>query len=105
MNSLAIGSLILLYILLQNAAGAYVQTQNFEPPTIPGCPAESNLTECQDVGQTSFLSAILSVSVNGIEGAPAQFNDFWLFVNVFLLIFAILLIVGWFVGLPFGGAS
>lgn len=105
MNALGIGGLIILYLLLANAVAAYVETQAAPANVVPGCEQGQNFTACNDVGTADFVDAVLDVSVTGINGAPDDFNGFWLFINLFLLILATLLIVSYFVGLPFGGSA
>lgn len=106
MNALTTGALIILYLLISQSIAAYVESQtdpdfNFDD----GCGVTDNSTTCQDVSEDTFLDAVLSVTVNGFNGAWEWFNLLWVAVNVFLLSLAIILIVSYFIGLVFGGAS
>ena len=106
MNALTTGGLIILYLLLVNAFAAYIQEE-----TVPSFAEQvcsnggENTTVCRDSSETSFVSTVLDVSVSGIDGAPVWFNGFWVGINAFLLVLAIILIVSFFIGLFFGGAA
>lgn len=106
MNALTIGALIFLYLLVSNATTAFIVAETTPSfATNDDCTTDQNATVCRGVSETSFVEAILDVSVGEIDGAPDWFNGLWLGVNIFLLTMAIILIVGWFVGVFFGGAS
>lgn len=105
MNALNIGLLIILFLFLSNITAAYVVSQTTPIPTIPSCDSGDNITTCNDIGEAGIFSTFATVSVSGIPGAPTQFNQVWVFINVFLLILAILLMATFFIGLPFGGSG
>lgn len=105
MNALTTGALIFLYLLLANAIAAYIQQETVPTTVFNSCTTNDNITVCQDIGETSFVSTLLDVSVSGINDADPVFNGFWILINSLLLVLAGVLVVGWFVGLFFGGAS
>lgn len=37
---------------------------------LAGCSNEDNLTECEDVSKTAFLSALLAVTISGFSDVP-----------------------------------
>lgn len=101
-GSFLAGALIVLFVILANVIGAYVNTQVIEPFTVPGCQSQ-NASECQDVGQESFAESVSQTTVNGIEGAPDFVNDLWLLISVFMLIVGIFMVILGIIGLVFGG--
>lgn len=109
MNAFTTGALIILYLLLSNAMAAYIESQTVPDENTGECDninlSGQNTTECQASSGPTFTERVLSVSVTGVNGAPDWFNGFWLVLNVFLLSVAVILIIAYFVGLFFGGAS
>lgn len=105
MNSLTTGILLLLYLVLSNGIAVFIEQETSPPEFITGCNVNDNLTTCDEFHKTSLLEDIFEVSVGNLSQAPDWVQDFWLLINVTLLTLAIALIVSFFIGLVFGGAS
>ena len=106
MNALTTGGLIILYLLLVNSiAAVIVSGTNPDFVVAEGCESTHNTTECREISEASFVESVLGVSVQGITENQDIVNGLWVGVNVFLLTLAIILIVSYFIGLVFGGAS
>lgn len=107
MNALTTGGIIILYLLVSQSAVAYVIDQTTPDFGLEGsgCSIQDNATVCRDISEATFVEKVLSVSVEGIPGAPEDFNAFWVSIHVFLLVLAVILIVSFFIGLFFGGAG
>lgn len=109
MNSFMVGSLIILYFLVSQAAAAYIQTQTTSDFQVGDCETiivdGNNQTTCQGVDGPSFIETVLEVSTTGIDGAWDVFNQFWIGIHAIILAIGISLIIGWLFGLLFGGAN
>lgn len=82
------GVLLVLVVLVINTVAAMIQNDTATGPTIAGCNSSNNATTCANVGKTTFLASLLTVTVSGISGAPLLYNV------LHVLIFGILLIAG-----------
>lgn len=109
MNAFTVGSLIILYFLLSQSVVAYIQTETIQDFEVGDCETivvdGNNQTTCEGTDGPSFIASVRDVSTTGIDGAPAAFNNIWVGIHTLLLVLGIALIVGWLLGLFFGGAS
>lgn len=97
--------LILLYLVLSNGIAVFIETETAPDVFVEGCNVGDNITSCEEFQETTLLESIFAVSVGNLSGAPVWMQDFWLLINVTLLTLAVALIVSFFIGVLFGGAS
>lgn len=91
----------MLFVLVANIVAAFIEAgiENWETPTtaesseFSDCSDSATLEDCDNVGKTSFFSALADVSFTGFDDAPAIVNAVWLTIMGLLLSTAILLIV------------
>lgn len=107
MNALTTGGLIFLYLLVSQSMAAYIESQTAPDFTVGDCHINvtNNTTVCETISGPTFIDSLQTVTITGLNGAPEVFNGFWIGIHVFLLALATALVLGWFVGLFFGGAS
>lgn len=87
------GVLIVLFLLVANIVMAVIQTGAASASEFSNCSNSSTYEECDNVGKTTFFSALADVSFTGFSGAPDWLNAIWLTTMGLLLSAAILLIV------------
>lgn len=107
MNALTTGALIFLSIILSESIAAFVQFQTAPDFTVGECHINvtNNETVCETESGPTFVDSLLDVTVSGLNGAPDWVNGLWIGIHGFALVLAAALVVGWIVGLIFGGAS
>lgn len=107
MNAFTTGALIILYLVLSQGIAGFIVSQTEPDFEVGECHVNlvNNETVCESVAGPTFIEAVQDVAVSGINGAPSWFNAFWVLFHAFLLVMALILIVAYFVGLIFGGAS
>lgn len=87
------GVLIILFLLVVNIVVAFVDSGVATSSNFSDCSEEATYEDCDNVGKTSFFSALADVSFTGFTGAPVVVNALWLTMMGLLLSTAILLIV------------
>lgn len=98
------GVLIVLFILVANILGAFIQsgitnwdTGTAESSEFANCSDAGEFEDCDNVGKTTFFHTLADVTFSGFDGAPVIVNALWLTTMGLLLTTAILLIVVSFV--------
>jgi hypothetical protein len=87
------GVLIVLFLLIVNIVVAFIESGVASSSSFSSCDSEGTYEDCDNVGKTSFFSALADVSFTGFTGAPDIVNAIWLTMMGLLLSTAILLIV------------
>jgi len=98
MSRLMTGVLLVLTFVCINVLVALAQDLDATTPTVTSCTgSEETYDDCEQVGKTSFLGAILRTTVSGIPGLPGVFNAIYVLIGGILLVTGVLLIVVAFV--------
>lgn len=87
------GVLIILFLLIVNILIAFISSGAAPTSEFSDCSESGTFEDCDNVGKTSFFSALADVSFTGFPDAPLIINALWLTTMGLLLSTAILLIV------------
>lgn len=87
------GVLIIVFLLVVNVLIAFVKLGVANTSEFSDCADAETYEDCDNVGKTTFFSALADVSFTGFDGAPPIVNAIWLSVMGLFLSAAILLIV------------
>lgn len=88
------GGLIVLFVIIVNLLTAFITTSAaataFEDDF--GCAGQSNVSNCEEEGETDFFAEVAATAVTGIEGAPGIVNACYVVTMGFLFAIGLLLI-------------
>jgi hypothetical protein len=90
---LAAGATTVLVVIITELMVAFVATGDTSSPRLTGCDPQGNVTACETIGKTTFLSTLFSIAVSGFEGVFPIVNVIWVTVMGGLLTIGILLIL------------
>lgn len=88
------GATIVVVVIVAELFGAYMASESLDnTPQLTGCNASQNVTQCQTLSKTSFLSALFSVTVSGFDGINPFLNLLWVTIMGALLAIGVILMV------------